>query len=176
MGSRARLSFSPEVAEKLNFYVYRLIDPRNGETFYVGKGKGNRVFAHSEGKAASSNENPKQSEKLELIHEIRAAGLEVTHVIHRHGLDEAAAFEVEGALLDVYPGLRNQIKGHGSSNRGVMHVQQIIVEHSLLMNGCRPHASISPGFKSGRAVGGFKGKRPPRTSRNYMSESVCPRI
>ena len=26
--------------------VYRLIDPRNGETFYVGRGKGNRVFSH----------------------------------------------------------------------------------------------------------------------------------
>ncbi|WP_250481199.1 hypothetical protein [Caballeronia sp. GAOx1] len=26
--------------------MYRLIDPRNGETFYVGKGKENRVFQH----------------------------------------------------------------------------------------------------------------------------------
>ena len=38
--------FSPEVCEKIEYYVYRLIDPRNGQTFYVGKGKGNRVFAH----------------------------------------------------------------------------------------------------------------------------------
>ncbi|GAB0612904.1 hypothetical protein NB16F74_47760 [Escherichia coli] len=29
-------SFPPEVAERLQYYVYRLIDPRNGETFYVG--------------------------------------------------------------------------------------------------------------------------------------------
>ena len=42
-------SFPPEVAERLQYYVYRLIDPRNGETFYVGKGKGNRVFAHARG-------------------------------------------------------------------------------------------------------------------------------
>jgi hypothetical protein len=28
-------SFTPEVAEKLKTYVYRLIDPRNGETFYL---------------------------------------------------------------------------------------------------------------------------------------------
>lgn len=39
-------SFSSEVIDKLKTYVDRLIDPRNGETFYVGKGKGNRVFAH----------------------------------------------------------------------------------------------------------------------------------
>jgi uncharacterized protein len=38
--------FPAYVAEKLQVYVYRLIDPRNGETFYVGKGQGNRVFAH----------------------------------------------------------------------------------------------------------------------------------
>ena len=28
--------FSPEVCEKIEYYVYRLIDPRNGQTFYVG--------------------------------------------------------------------------------------------------------------------------------------------
>ena len=39
-------SFPPDVAAKLKTYVYRLIDPRNGETFDVGKGKGNRVFSH----------------------------------------------------------------------------------------------------------------------------------
>ncbi|MCH7911203.1 MAG: hypothetical protein IIB38_16510 [Candidatus Hydrogenedentes bacterium] len=38
--------FPPGVAEHLKWYVYRLIDPRNGQTFYVGKGKGDRVFAH----------------------------------------------------------------------------------------------------------------------------------
>jgi len=41
--------FSSEVIKKLAYYVYRLIDPRNGETFYVGKGKGNRVFHHVKG-------------------------------------------------------------------------------------------------------------------------------
>ena len=32
-------AFQPGVVEQLNWYVYRLIDPRNGETFYVGKGQ-----------------------------------------------------------------------------------------------------------------------------------------
>lgn len=42
-------AFPEEVISKMNYYVYRLIDPRNGETFYVGKGKGNRVFQHMKG-------------------------------------------------------------------------------------------------------------------------------
>ena len=37
-------SFPRGVAERLNWYVYRLTDPRNGETFYIGKGKGDRIF------------------------------------------------------------------------------------------------------------------------------------
>ncbi len=28
--------FPPEVTEPLKNYVYRLVDPRNGEPFYVG--------------------------------------------------------------------------------------------------------------------------------------------
>jgi hypothetical protein len=46
MNPESNGSFSPEAAEKIGLYVYRLIDPRNGHTFYVGKGKGNRVFQH----------------------------------------------------------------------------------------------------------------------------------
>lgn len=42
--------FSDFTAEQLGSYVYRLRDPRDHETFYVGKGKGNRVFAHLDGK------------------------------------------------------------------------------------------------------------------------------
>jgi hypothetical protein len=37
------------VIQRLDHYVYRLIDPRNGETFYVGVGKGKRVVAQQSG-------------------------------------------------------------------------------------------------------------------------------
>ena len=40
-------TFTPFVEEQLGSYVYLLTDPRNGEIFYVGKGLGNRVFAHA---------------------------------------------------------------------------------------------------------------------------------
>ena len=55
-------SFPEEVSEKLKWYVYRLIDPRNGETFYVGKGRGNRVFEHGRG-GIGENENSRDPKK-----------------------------------------------------------------------------------------------------------------
>lgn len=122
-------SFSRFVSEKLSYYVYRLIDPRNGETFYIGKGKGNRVFSHASDALASSELDEDQdeaTEKLGRIRSIKKDGLEVLHVIHRHGMDEGMAFEVEAALIDATPGLSNLAGGHGSTDKGPMRAEQII--------------------------------------------------
>ena len=119
-------AFPPGVADRLKTYVYRLIDPRNGETFYVGKGKGNRVFSHSRAEI----DGDELSDKLKRIHLIRNAGFEVQHVIHRHGLEEDTAFEVEAALMDAYPGLSNDAGGYGSGERGAMHALEVIREYS----------------------------------------------
>jgi hypothetical protein len=117
-------SFPPGVAAKLKTYVYRLIDPRNGETFYVGKGKGNRVFSHI--RAEKKLKGDALDNKLKRIHEIHLAGFEVAHVIHRHGMDDRTAFEVEAALIEAYPGLTNIAGGTGNSDVGVMHALEII--------------------------------------------------
>lgn len=118
-------NFSPEVIEQLQYYVYRLIDPRTGLTFYVGKGKGNRVFAHVEDALKSFNgetfvdtEEDEVSSKIQQIRDIKNAGLEVIHVIQRYGLTEKEAFEVEAALIDAYGELTNIQSGH-ASDRGV---------------------------------------------------------
>lgn len=118
--------FKPEVAEKLQYYVYRLIDPRNGETFYVGKGKGNRVFEHARG----DTEEDSLSEKTARIRSVKIAGFELAHVIHRHGLDEETAFHVEAALIDAYPGISNIVDGHGNSDLGAMHASEIIRKYA----------------------------------------------
>lgn len=115
-------SFKPEVAGKLRTYVYRLIDPRNGETFYVGKGQGNRVFAHI--REQVDEDDP--TNKLLRVRDIHLAGFEVAHVIHRHGMDDRTAFEVEAALLDAYPGLTNMASGLGNADFGAMHAMEII--------------------------------------------------
>lgn len=115
-------NFSSEVIEKLRYYVYRLIDPRNGETFYVGKGKGNRIFAHAKGDV----ESDALSEKMARIRAIQLAGFKVAHVIHRHNLDSSTAFEVEAALIDAYPSNTNIVDGHGSNDFGVMHAAEVV--------------------------------------------------
>lgn len=115
--------FSPEVYEQLKYYVYRLIDPRNGETFYVGKGKGNRVFAHSHDALKDyNNENysteeelaDESSAKIKQIREIHNAGLNVIHIIQRWGMDEKTALHVEAALIDCFFGLSNIQNGYAS--------------------------------------------------------------
>ncbi len=127
-------SFSPGVSQKLGYYVYRLIDPRNGETFYVGKGWGDRVFQHAAGATKLEDleeDEDKTSLKMERIAMIKDAGLEVIHVIHRHDIPKEAVFEVEAAVIDAYPGLSNIQGGHGSGARGPMSVNEIEFKYAL---------------------------------------------
>lgn len=117
--------FSPIVSDKLQYYVYRLIDPRSGTTFYVGRGQGNRVFSHAAGLDKPNTREEAISLKLDIIREIETAGFEVGHVIHRHGMSEEVAMDVESALIDAYPGLANIQRGF-QPQRGAMHADQVI--------------------------------------------------
>jgi len=132
MGVEVIEGFSEEVQEKLGWYVYRLIDPRNGQTFYVGKGKGNRVFSHARGavteaiREGGSKDEDADSLKIRTIKEISKSGLHPLHLIHRHGLEsEDIAYQIEAALIDAYPGLANVAGGHGNGEFGCRHVEEI---------------------------------------------------
>ncbi|GGA42570.1 LEM-3-like GIY-YIG domain-containing protein [Pelagibacterium lentulum] len=117
-----------DIIEQLGWYVYRLIDPRNGETFYVGKGKGNRILQHLKGNI--DNCEDKSDLKRVRIREIQHAGLEVGLIIHRHNLhDEATAYAVEAAVIDAYPGLNNRVGGHYSDIFGCRHLREIIAAY-----------------------------------------------
>ncbi len=85
------------------------------------------MFSHAKGEIDLKEDE--LSEKLKWVREIRNSGFEVAHVIHRHGLDEKTAFEVEAALIDAYPEVTNIVKGHYADERGVMHSQQIIEQY-----------------------------------------------
>lgn len=74
------------------FYVYELIDPRSGEAFYVGKGKGTRISMHVRNARAGRIDN---AEKHKRIVEIHDAGFEVIESIVLAGLSEETALRIE---------------------------------------------------------------------------------
>ena len=115
------------------YYVYRLIDPRNLQTFYVGKGCGDRVFQHAKGvmsKIALDVDEDKMSLKEKLIAEIIGAGKGVIAIIHRRGLTNNEALEVEAALIDAYPGLTNIQHGYGIE-RGAMTIEDLFATYNI---------------------------------------------
>lgn len=122
--------FPDEVQWRLGKYVYRLVDPRTNETFYVGKGTGNRVFEHARGEIEPDPE-ALLPPKLDTIRQIKAEGLEVVHLIHRHGLDDNQAFLVEASLIDAYPNLTNAVGGHGSGDTGLMTTREVMIKYGL---------------------------------------------
>lgn len=115
--------FSQSVIENLGYYVYILQDPRTDEVFYIGKGRGNRVFNHLE----CAIEIDDDTVKLERIRDILSSGNEVKHFILRHGLTESVAFEIEAALID-FVGMKNLLNiqsGHYSNDFGLKAVDEI---------------------------------------------------
>ncbi|MBU1319976.1 MAG: hypothetical protein KKG33_05925 [candidate division Zixibacteria bacterium] len=115
------------VIERMGFYVYTLSDPKTGEVFYVGKGTGNRLFAHIN----EAIEKSIESDKLDRIQQIHASGRSVKYEIIRHGLSEEGAYEVESALIDFIglSRLTNIDAGHGTDNRGKMTIPEIIATY-----------------------------------------------
>jgi hypothetical protein len=128
--------FSAYVVEQIGWYVYALQDPRDKKIFYIGKGKGNRVFAHAQD--AIENQGEETSQKIALIKEIHNSGGEVNSFILRHGIHaEKQAYEVEAALIDLLYlldpkadnplfELTNEVKGHHHLTHGSMTTKNII--------------------------------------------------
>ena len=120
--------FAQSVIEQLDYYVYYLRDPSNKEVFYVGKGKGNRVFDH----VACALTEVTESDKLDRIRAIVKSGNSVEHFVLRHGLTEDNAFEVEAAVID-FAGLTNlsQVQsGHHSTDYGNKTTDEVIAMYS----------------------------------------------
>lgn len=132
--------FPDDVVQKLGWYVYRLLDPRNGETFYVGKGRGNQLFDHVRGAQASTVDEDAADLKLQRIKDINAAGLEVLHIVHRHQIETAEiAYQIEAAVMDAYPGIANRAGGHGSGDYGCQHAKQIMAVYAAA-----PFVAVEP--------------------------------
>ena len=138
--------FSEKAVEQLNgFYVYALIDPRNNQVFYIGKGIGNRVFSHE----IESEKSPKSEKaKLKRIQEIEAAGFDVKRVIVNWSMTESEAFAAEAALINMLSFLSadmltNAVAGHHVHEAmtvedfdllyGAEHLKQEDIQHSIMV-------------------------------------------
>ena len=126
--------------------MYCLVDPRDKKIFYIGKGVGNRVFAHA---CDALEYEDVSTEKLEKIREIIKSGHEVEHYILRHKLTEEDALTVESVLIDFLTYqefnteslLTNIVAGHHQWNEGIKTVDQIMQIYD-----CKP-LLLKPGHK-----------------------------
>jgi hypothetical protein len=117
--------FDSKVEQEIGYYVYGLMDPRTKRIFYIGKGVGNRVFAH----AHEAENSITETDKLNTIREIHSDGYKVEYLILRHGLTETESYLVESVLIDtlIYIGnnLTNAVFGHHTSLYGVSTIDEI---------------------------------------------------
>lgn len=120
MAKQSVMSFNSDIIQALKFYVYLLSDPDTGEIFYVGKGKGNRVFQHFKDKEVNAKTN--------RIREILRNGKEPKIEILVHGIeDENTVKKIEAAIIDLLEkaNLTNKVSGYESSDFGRMDLNQI---------------------------------------------------
>lgn len=126
-----------DTRKALGIYVYALRDPRNGEVFYIGKGKGERILQH----VAEAGNNPKSEKaKLKRIRDIEASGHEVEHLFLRTGIKtDEEAFAIEQAVIDAFLAnratsngasmLTNLVAGHEHQELGLASLETALAKH-----------------------------------------------
>ncbi len=119
---------SEGISSNLGYYIYALLSPDDDVPFYIGKGKGSRVFSHLDRALENPNEITEKYAEIQRIHD---SGKRVKHLILRHGLaNEQQAYEIEAALIDFCKYLKfpitNIAGGHKSIEKGLMTTDDII--------------------------------------------------
>jgi len=113
-------SFPSEVQKSLGYYVYTYVDTSvtPHQIFYVGKGTGNRCFSHLQSIADDSKTRRIADIRDNLRIDILAYGLQ----------DEATAFAIEAACIELLDNLTNKVRGHGSVERGRINTDNLIAK------------------------------------------------
>lgn len=95
------------------YYVYQLIDPRDGAVFYVGKGCGKRVKNHSSNARCGVVTNVEKHRRIQAIHDDGQQVIE--QIISRHE-SEAEALQIERAMIGAMREVLTNIAGGNKSN------------------------------------------------------------
>ena len=125
MNEKQMDKFPKIVSTELKYYVYIYSNPIKEEIFYVGKGKGDRVFAHLTEET--------ETEKVKYLSDLKLKGLKPKIEILIHGIeDEETALRVEAAIIDLIGinKLTNRQSGWKSATFGRMTLKQIISTYS----------------------------------------------
>jgi len=82
------------------YYVYGLIDPRNNQVFYIGKGKDDRALSHfTEHELARSGNNRKTAK----IRKLKTLGYSPVIEFYAQNIeDENLAYDIESSLIKKY--------------------------------------------------------------------------
>lgn len=91
----AKKSDKPKLSAR--FYVYALIDPRDNEIFYVGKGQAERLKSHVKNVISGIEPNILKEER---IRKIINSGRCVVEKILIEGISEDSALRLERQLID----------------------------------------------------------------------------
>lgn len=97
------------------YYVYELIDPFGGEVFYVGKGKGRRMYQHETDAKGMRSGNKDKHERIASIHRL---GGKVEYNVVKDDLDERSAYRLERATIRKHGihNLTNAVRGQNDPN------------------------------------------------------------
>jgi hypothetical protein len=116
----ANLRFPPDLRNTLRSYVYFYTDPRNGEPFYVGRGRGNRAFSHLDAIG--------ETEKIARIAAIRKSGKQPKIDLLRYGMTSEESSLVEAAVIDFVglAHLTNEVSGNHKTSSGRISSKDLI--------------------------------------------------
>ena len=112
--------FPQKVKEQLKYYVYLYTDPRFDRTFYLGQGKGNRIFSHLK--------DTSDTEKVKVLNELNRLGISPTLEVLKYGLTKEEALLVESTAIDLLKlgNLTNVVHGHDANFNGRTNVEDLV--------------------------------------------------